>query len=97
MVAATLGLSIWMAMPVGMSCDSPGISVIAWSMQARKSKPADSAVAYSGSGNSVPIRGSKIFNLIGSDMVVSLIDVECKDYPFFELLSSGAKKPLRAT
>ena len=44
-------------MPVGISCVSPGFSSSGASMQARRSRPAEPAVAYCGSGNSRPMRG----------------------------------------
>src|SRR5580658_11312351 len=51
-------------MPVGMSSVVPGSNTRGASKQARKSMPADPAVACCGSGNSRPMRGSKIRSLI---------------------------------
>src|SRR5579863_92528 len=53
-----------MDMPVGMSSVVPGSRTSGASMQARRSMPADPAVACCGRGNSRPMRGSKIRNLI---------------------------------
>src|ERR1700733_7244303 len=51
-------------MPVGMSSAALALSTSGASMQARKSMPADPAVACCGNGNSWPMRGSKIRSLI---------------------------------
>src|SRR5579863_2479633 len=53
-----------MEMPVGMSSVAAGGRTSGASMQARKSMPADPAVACWGRGNSRPMRGSRIRSLI---------------------------------
>src|SRR5882724_25105 len=50
-------------MPVGTSSAAPGTSSSGAPMQARKSMPAEPAVACCGSGNSRPMRGSRIRSL----------------------------------
>src|SRR5450631_3317741 len=50
-------------MPVEMSSAAPGGSVSGAARQARKSMPAEPAVAGEGSGNSRPMRGSRILSL----------------------------------
>src|SRR5258708_26186109 len=50
-------------MPVGISSAAPALSASGASMQARKSMPAEPAVACCGKGNSRPMRGSKIRSL----------------------------------
>jgi hypothetical protein len=57
-IAASPGSSRWIASPVGMSDVAPGASVMGASMQARRSSPAEPAVAYA--GRFAPIRGSRI-------------------------------------
>jgi len=49
MIAARPGSPRWIAMPEGMSAESPGRRVTGSSMHARRSSPADPAVAYAGS------------------------------------------------
>src|SRR5690554_2977655 len=49
-----------MAMPEGSSAVWPGSRVRSWSRQARRSRPAEPGVAYSGSGQSSPRRGSRM-------------------------------------
>src|SRR5271163_4631717 len=53
-----------MDIPVGMSSVMPGNRTRGASMQARRSMPADPAVACCGRGNSRPMRGSNIRSLI---------------------------------
>src|ERR1700723_301388 len=50
--------------PVGISSAAPAASASGASMQARKSMPAEPAVACCGNGNSWPMRGSKIRSVI---------------------------------
>src|ERR1700686_3753955 len=50
-------------MPVGMSSAAPAASASGASMQARKSMPAEPAVACCGKGDSRPMRGSRIRSL----------------------------------
>src|SRR6266404_9618505 len=52
-----------METPVGISSAAPGTSASGAPMQARKSMPAEPAVACCGSGNSRPMRGSKTRSL----------------------------------
>src|ERR1700722_3690661 len=51
---------MYIEIPVGISSAAPGGSASGASMQARKSMPAEPAVAGCGKGNSRPMRGSKI-------------------------------------
>src|SRR5229473_6787274 len=51
-------------MPVGSSSAAPGSSTNGASMHARRSMPAEPGVACSGSGNSRPMRGSRMRTLI---------------------------------
>src|SRR5690606_2789727 len=56
----------WMAMPAGTSAVSPGASVNGASSMARRSMPAELEVAYSGRGNSAPMRGSSTLSCTSS-------------------------------
>src|ERR1700722_7379718 len=58
--------------PVGISSAAPAARVSGVSMQARKSMPADPAVACCGKGNSRPMRGSRIRSLMVRGMAMSL-------------------------
>src|SRR5579883_1872027 len=53
-----------MAMPVEMSCASPGARVSGASRQARRSMPADPGVAWAGRGRSRPMRSSRMRSLM---------------------------------
>src|SRR5438270_1751800 len=65
MTAANPGSSTWIASPVGMSSARPAGNMSAAPRQARRSMPAEPAVAYAGRGNSFPMRASRIRTLSG--------------------------------
>src|SRR5580698_9295278 len=68
---------MWMAMPEGISAVSPGASASGSFRQARRSMPAEPAVACCGRGNSLPMRGSSSFTLT---ICMSLLLVTLADY-----------------
>src|SRR5271163_4220643 len=61
--AASVGSAMKIETPVGINSAAPGARISGASTQARKSMPAEPAVACCGRGNSRPMRGSKIRSL----------------------------------